>query len=415
MDEDENDARGDDGDARKDRKRGDVAEGEDPYTVFMIMDSLFDKLKLLNYDAEFCAKRGFKPIPRHYFAIQENASEQLHYFGNLMSWLLSLAGQRFIAPDQYDDPNQVATSVMLELRKQGLPTEFSQTKLKQGFGEEICQILNNLAQNALKALKWKWLKPEHGREEFIDETPHDEDVEVVADRVVEQETVDEDIDDDDDEGGAAPKAATADGTTPQDKDTALDEEQQRAWLAEVERVLPQLKVHLRTDVKDWRGHIDEMKTNTDSIGGCLTTAKDQLDKLQTEIAKTLEKIGSREKYVNSQLEALVRDYRGQQDSYAAVNARWTASSGGVNELARQLAQISDELETVKNELDKHGTNMTDSGPLVKIKQALSKLKLEASQMDVRIGVIEHILLSASQREKADIVHNMHAVPLLDDE
>lgn len=32
-------------------------------------------------------------------------------------------------------------------------------------------------------------RPEHAREEFIDETPHDEDVEVVADKVVEQETV----------------------------------------------------------------------------------------------------------------------------------------------------------------------------------------------------------------------------------
>lgn len=31
--------------------------------------------------------------------------------------------------------------------------------------------------------------------------------------------------------------------------------------------------------------------------------------------------------------------------------RWTASSGGVNELARQLAQISDDLENVKNEVD----------------------------------------------------------------
>jgi hypothetical protein len=30
----------------------------------------------------------------------ENASEQLYYFGNLISWLLSIVGQRFVAPDQ---------------------------------------------------------------------------------------------------------------------------------------------------------------------------------------------------------------------------------------------------------------------------------------------------------------------------
>jgi estrogen-related receptor beta like 1 len=39
------------------------------------------------------------------------------------------------------------------------------------------------------------------------------------------------------------------------------------------------------------------------------------------------------------------------------------------------------------QLDERGTSMTDASPLVKIKQALTKLKMETSQMDVRIGVV----------------------------
>ncbi len=96
--------------------------------------------------------------------------------------------------------------------------------------------------------------------------------------------------------------------------------------------------------------------------------------------------------------------------------------------------------------------MTDSSPLVRIKQALNKLKAEVVQMDMRMGVvsqdikcleelclmslllwscatnklsdnlpplffllqIQHILLSASLRDKATMVQDMLAVPSLDD-
>ena len=139
----------DEGDRRSERKSSRTIEESNepnPYTVFLLMESLHDKLKILNYDLEFCTKRGYKAFPRHFFAIAGNANEQLFIFGGLVSWLLSIVGHRFAAPDQYDDPNQVTTNIMLELRKQGIPTEFPQSKLKQGYGEEICSCLNSMAQ-----------------------------------------------------------------------------------------------------------------------------------------------------------------------------------------------------------------------------------------------------------------------------
>lgn len=56
-------------------------------------------------------------------------------------------------------------------------------------------------------------------------------------------------------------------------------------------------------------------------------------------------------------------------------------------MARELAQVSEELETVKAEMDQRGTSMTDAAPLVKIKQALTKLKAESTQMEIRLGVV----------------------------
>ena len=49
--------------------------------------------------------------------------------------------------------------------------------------------------------------------------------------------------------------------------------------------------------------------------------------------------------------------------------------------------MTEELEGVKAAMDEKGTSMTDAGPLVRIKQSLTRLKAESTQMEVRIGVV----------------------------
>lgn len=151
-----------------------------------------------------------------------------------MSWLIGICGGNFDAPEQYDDPNTISTNIMLELKKQGLGAEVrslkeqmpsaaqsvlvaasiclrtrtrrdrglrplcpapirchlprsvlkvSQARIRTGSGEDVCQILNSLAQNALKAKNWKWNKPIYPHENFNDEVTPDEDVEVTTEKV----------------------------------------------------------------------------------------------------------------------------------------------------------------------------------------------------------------------------------------
>ncbi|NXG57925.1 IFT57 protein, partial [Hemiprocne comata] len=70
------------------------------------------------------------------------------------------------------------------------------------------------------------------------------------------------------------------------------------WNLEVERVLPHLKVAVRTDNKVCKNRFQ-----------CVhMVIKGYLDKLHNEISRTLEKINSREKYINNQLEHLVQEY-----------------------------------------------------------------------------------------------------------
>ena len=55
--------------------------------------------------------------------------------------------------------------------------------------------------------------------------------------------------------------------------------------------------------------------------------------------------------------------------------------------------------------------MTDQGPLVKIKQAHTRLKGEIAQMELRIGVAQHSLLGAKIQSKKHMVNDMHRDPV----
>lgn len=45
------------------------------------------------------------------------------------------------------------------------------------------------------------------------------------------------------------------------------------WKLEVERVTPSLKVHIRTDNKDWRTHVDQMHQHKEGIESALSETK----------------------------------------------------------------------------------------------------------------------------------------------
>jgi len=116
-----------------------------------------------------------------------------------------------------------------------------------------------------------------------------------------------------------------------------------------------------------------MHTYQDSIDESLKETKSYFEKLYDEISKTLEKISSREKYINSQLEEPMQAFRNYQDRLAEVKETYRNRSTGIND------------------------------PLIKIKKAMENIKVDMKNMDVRIGVLEHILLQSKLRHK-DLIH-----------
>lgn len=91
-----------------------------------------------------------------------------------------------------------------------------------------------------------------------------------------------------------------------------------------------------------------------------------------------------------------------------LSFRYRQASGGVTDRSRMLADVTEELERVKMEMEDRGSSMTDGAPLVKIKQAIQNLRKENVQMEIRIGVVEHVLLQAKLKDKTSQNKEVHS-------
>lgn len=63
------------------------------FVPFMMMEDLLEKLKLLNYEADFCVPNGLRSFARHHFALPGDSGQQFYQFAALVTWLLSLLGR----------------------------------------------------------------------------------------------------------------------------------------------------------------------------------------------------------------------------------------------------------------------------------------------------------------------------------
>nr|XP_018916032.1 PREDICTED: intraflagellar transport protein 57 homolog [Bemisia tabaci] len=376
--------------------------GVDPLSMSIIlMEDMIEKLKVLNYDNEFVNTVKVKPLSRHYFVIQTNPGEQFFMFTSLAVFLINKAGIILEYPQEYDDPNSTIASILDAIRQLEIDVDFPPNKLKQGHGQHVIYILDSLCNKILENIKYKWLKPQFPKEETIEEVIPEDDSEVLQEQI-EDELMARDSDEDEENllniddlyaVNNVPKAISkADEIL--ESTTNFDD-----WKLELERVLPQLRVIIKTNAREWRSNLDQMKMYRDKTKDIMKAARPQLDKLRSDLVENLDKITSREKSLNSQLEQLLQEYRIAQDELARVTNRFQELSGGIEERQRQLSQATSALETVKQKIEDRSSCMTDGSPLVNLKKAISIVKGDIVSMDVKLGVLEHNLLKARLRDK----------------
>lgn len=181
------------------------------------------------------------------------------------------------------------------------------------------------------------------------------------------------------------------------------------WSQEVDRVVPQLRLTIRSsDQKvDWRLHLAQLNHNRRQLIDHLEGTKSSLHKMVSSISKDMEKVASREKYIQDQFEPLINEYISIKKRLEELNESYKIASSGVTSKSKILSDISDELESIKAEMEERGSTMTDGAPLVSLRKGLANLRSEVTSLDIRIGVAAHTILQAHLEEgRMTLDHSM---------
>lgn len=114
---------------------------------------------------------------------------------------------------------------------------------------------------------------------------------------------------------------------------------------------------------------------------------------------TMEKIDSREKHLNKDLKDLIEEYKKLSIEMTKINNEIKENEQQKAEMEEQVTKLTNELENVKIQMEQRGNSMTDGSPLINIKKAVMRLREEISELDIKIGVMQHTLTSDIIRRK----------------
>ncbi|WIA38068.1 hypothetical protein OEZ86_001437 [Tetradesmus obliquus] len=396
--------------------QGRSLEAMQPEDVYM--DALVYKLQLLNYERDFCRRKkpyrkGLNPT---YFAAPQPGqagNEQFFYFTNLAAWLLQLCGLSVPMPKEFDDPNATLQGLVQALRSLGFaPPSYPPTKLAAGYGREVCALLDSLADVTLERRSFAASRPVYQQDRVdIDEADAaDVDEDDAADIAT---TAGQQAEESDDEGQEAAlpwgrpadkspshaAAAAAAAETTAVKQVLVSTVDPMQWRMEVERVGPRLRINLAAEQRDWRQHLEVAHASTHALAASWPDAKAALTKLGAEVAASLEKVEGRERQLNGQFDGLMVQYQDTRQELLAAQEDYNRCTELISERNNELHRLASALQDAKQQLDIRGSNLSDTSPLVLLKAAMASLKAELRQMELRIGVVSHQVVSLSLRDK----------------
>ncbi|KAI8042282.1 intraflagellar transport protein 57 homolog [Drosophila gunungcola] len=364
-------------------------------------DDLLEKLKLLNYEKHLLKEFKLKPLSRFYFVKATNPGEQFYMFTLICWWLCKKLGKDMERPQEYDDPNTVAARIIQLLGEIDIPVDFQPNKLIRGAGPICLMVLDVLSTQACKVAKVGYQKLHIAQEEEFLGDYLEDNAEIILEKLEDEQNAAALSDDSDMELESHNFRQLNWLNRPQKKsmgDVNLDERSQeldarmsdhQEWHLELERVLPHLKVFVKADARDWRTHISQMEAYEASISELSETTETQLKKLHSEFTFSLEKIESREKHLNNELQPLIQQFKELSIELSAIQYAQNQVQTDTEKQMAQLSEVIMEQELKKEEMERRGQVMSDGSSVQQIRKSIVKLKEDINQLNLEVALLVH--------------------------
>ncbi|XP_017038379.1 intraflagellar transport protein 57 homolog [Drosophila kikkawai] len=364
-------------------------------------DDLLEKLKLLNYEKHLLKEFKLKPLSRFYFVKATNPGEQFYMFTLICWWLSKKLGKDMERPQEYDDPNTVAAKIIQMLEEIDVPVDFQPNKLIRGAGPICLMVLDVLSTQACKVAKVGFQRLHIAQEEEFLGDYLEDNAEIILEKLEDEQNAAALSDDSDMELEAHNFRQLNWLNRPQKKsigDVNLDERNQeldarlsdhQEWHLELERVLPHLKVFVKADARDWRTHITQMDAFRSNIAEASETTQAQLKKLHSEFTFSLEKVESREKHLNNELQPLIQQFKELSIELSTIQYAQNQLQEDTEKQTAQLSEVMMEQELKKEEMERRGQVMSDGSSVQQIKKSIAKLKEDIAQLNLEVALLVH--------------------------
>ncbi|VDN96326.1 unnamed protein product [Rodentolepis nana] len=365
-------------------------------------------------------------------------------FVNLAAWLINQSGYSIEISHEFDHPDEIVANILEALNSiAGISLEFPASKLRSGSGELCIRVLDHFADAALKFNRICYEKDgEYGKMldvvdggsnlvELSVEKPTMTGIASETNSYPEMcvktglagpgkpQALKQAVKGDEASLGVEPLNTTnstpfsglhtsSSGNHSTIYDNSLPDLPQIKvegdnWQKELERALPQLDFVASSDVEsnDWQVHMEQFKQYRRSVEKCLAESREHFKHLEEDLTRDINKVRTREKYINGQVKGALEGYVRARNYLSELKEAYARVNAGIAERSATLAKLAEETEKVKAEMEQRGSRMTDSAPVIRIKQAINRLKAENVAMEIRIGVLEHTLLRAQLRAREE--------------
>eukprot|EP01084_Bolivina_argentea_P187763 323363_1 len=407
---------------RRSRRQVTVDNGRATGDPFVLMSDILSKLYIIDYHKAFLSNHSFIPLTKGYFAYSSNIAEQFAYFQSLCSWLLKYIGHSFMEWDDFQDPNSISNNILQECKKLKFTKEFPSTKLRQGSGQEPCEILDFLTNIAIKKVNYQIQSPifhkPNDEAQSLQNVDDDDDAGVLSDESLIEDIMDNDSDiqNSDDENLAQTNKnyffTNQDRTTDnvariedddnEHKTTMSVMETQissKEWNMELETVSHLLEDRYITGIKEWVTHLNKSKHHGKALKEIWPDFRAKLLKYSSKLSLYLERIDAKENHLNREFRDLSEEYQTKYIKLQDLTKQYNENIAEISTLTSHLHEVNEKINDVKIEMENRNNTMTDMTPIRRLKEIHSQLKVELVDLDLRIGVTRQQLLHSKMKHQ----------------
>ena len=391
---------------------------------FVLMSDIVDRLHILEYENN---EKGLVSSSEHslisltstYFASSLNIAEQFGYFQSLCAWLFSLIGHPFLEWDDFQDPNSISNNILQECKKLKFPKEFASTKLRQGSGQEICEILDFVTNLAMKRMDYKMETPVFHKgmdgDELIEDVmsdDHDADDSDIEGSEDEDNTMThkkgnyfrsstEWMNEEDVDGvGVGVDDENEHKTTMSVMESGMTGNNKRAWSLELETVSHHLEDRFISGIKEWVTHLKKSKLHGKALKEVWPDSRAKLLKYSNKLSLHLERINAKETHLNREFAHLSDEYHTKYMKMQHLNKEYNENIARISTTTSNLQEMDEKINATKIEMENRNNTMTDMSPIRRLKESHNRLKAELIHLDLRIGVSRQQLLHSNMKHQA---------------